>query len=597
MRKLQEHFVHKDGIWLIPFSHLNADSVKVEVWQNDKNIDTKEYTYGYYKPTEGHTIVEDALEYAHEMSKELNLPIIDGSGVEYYTFPEEYGRTDMRTYKSWQPVVNDPDVEEYKYTDQELDDMDERPRKTIKWAILISPGQFDIYDNVTKNPNRFWDTQLYRGMTGYSGPSERIKDLKKFFNKNADKVYKGTWNDIKDGDYTIVVHGRIYESRRIKKWFDNIIKTGIEIDGKRLKGEFFLGTYHKEGPEYGEYDVEDSISFNDKIFKGAAYDRVSNGKEKFENYEIVWDALTCAGISFPEEFTISEDSTEDGREYEEYTVQVDGDHLVYGTTADYNKFKDLEVGDIVSIGRSGSNENPEYYAVIEIDEKKRKAKAILVSKEYRVDDSIWGSWNFDSIISPKKYQMAMKGKYNEEDVITFNLVDQVGRKKGYGSGWGYDTHYKIAWKGDDVKGALRSNMHSFGKAGRASTYNSNLFKDNLPDDAENYLGEPLEQLEDPWGYERRQKAKAFIPAAKDLIEKEMKSINFKKVKEGPDKDGDTEIRFEDSEGSGRYVVAYIASTDTRSQLFLYNEKTKLGGWESSSIKELKKDIDSLIAKL
>ena len=77
----------------------------------------------------------------------------------------------------------------------------------------------------------------------------------------------------------------------------------------------------------------------------------------------------------------------------------------------------------------------------------------------------------------------------------------------------------------------------------------------------------------------------------------MKSINFKKVKEGPDKDGDTEMRFEDSEVSGRYVVAYVASTDTRSQLFLYNEKVKLGGWESSSIKELKKDIDSLIAKL
>ena len=38
MKKLKEHFVHKDGIWLVPFSHLNADAVRVEVWIDDKRV-------------------------------------------------------------------------------------------------------------------------------------------------------------------------------------------------------------------------------------------------------------------------------------------------------------------------------------------------------------------------------------------------------------------------------------------------------------------------------------------------------------------------------------------------------------------------------
>ena len=218
-KKLQEHFVHKDGIWLKPFSHLNADAVRIEVWQNDKRVEDQEYVYGYYKPENGETVVEAALALAHEWSKKYNLPIIDGSGVEYYTFPSEYRRTDHRTYDSWKPIVDDPDVEAYEYSDQDLDDMDERPRQTVKWAICKGPNLFDIYDNVTKNPSRLWDTEMFRGLAGYYG--HREKELRDFFEKNADKVYEGTWDDIKDGMYTILVNGRIYESRDIAKKFDN----------------------------------------------------------------------------------------------------------------------------------------------------------------------------------------------------------------------------------------------------------------------------------------------------------------------------------------------------------------------------------------
>lgn len=479
MKKLKEHFVHKDGIWLIPFSHLNADAVSVEVWIDDKRVNEQEYVYGY---TDGKDPVKLALDFAHELSKSENLPIIDGSGVEYFTFPQEYRRTDHRKYDSWKPVVNDPDVEEYKYTDQELDDMDERERHTVKWAICKGPNLFTIYDNITKNPGRMWDTEMFRGMRGDSG--DIVGDFKKFFEKNADKVYEGTWEDIKDGEYVVIVNGRRYTSKSIKKTFDAILSAGLKINGDKIEGEVHTGEYKevRDYDSFGEYNHKEEIviSFNQipKFDTAWSSDRSERINSTLEKYTQVYDALTCAGVFFPEEFKI--EYREDGIVPVEktYIFQIDDDHVLHvGDEERLKDFQTLQVGDVVSVRTTGTfNEerlHPRYYVVVERG--KKSAKIARVSTKLQTSE-----YDYTTIISPRYYEDALNGEFTTGYVKTINLLDN-------------DCTIRYRAGSKELMDQFRSAMYTCGEFGRARYYykNTDLLKEHAPHNPEEFFGEPL----------------------------------------------------------------------------------------------------------
>lgn len=546
MKRLQEHFVHKDGIWLIPFSGLHADSLKVEVWIDDKRVSVEEFHYGYHK-NGNENIVKDALAYAHELSKSENLPIIDGSGVEYYTFPQEYRRADHRKHDSWKPVVDDPDVEEYKYTDQELDNMDERPRKTVKWAICKGPNLFDIYDNVTKNPGRMWDTEMFRGMCGDSG--DIVGDFKKFFKDHADKVYEGTWEDIKDGEYVVIVHNRRYTSKSIKKTFDAIISAGIEINGNKVSGEIHTGEYkdRRDHDSFGEYNYKEEIVISfDRIpnFDTAwSSERTERRNSTIEKYTQVYDALTCAGIFFPDEFTIEYREDDVGPVKSVYTFQIDeNDVLHVGKSEDLKNFRTLKVGDVVSVRQTGSwnseRMHPLYYVVVAIGQK--SAKIARVSKKLQTGDSPWGysEYDFTTIISPKLYEDALEGKYVDSynsdrdrrvpDVKTINLLEN-----------NCTIQYRAGSK--ELMDKFKSAMYTCGEFGRARYYykKTDLLAENAPSDPESFFDEPLLYATmDDYHKETYRKKQEEEPRFKSITEDFMNRANFRFVDKKVDEDND-----------------------------------------------------------
>lgn len=587
-RKLNEHFVHKDGVWIIPYSHLNADAVKVQVWIDDKKVSEESFTYGYH-PNGNANLVSDALAYAHTVAKENDLPIYDGSGVEYYTFPDEYKRTDMRTHDSWKPIVDDKDVIPYEYTDQEVDDMDERPRQTAKWAILTAPGQFDIYENVTKNPGRLWDTQLYRGLAGYEG--DRQKELRTFFQKNADKVYKGTWADISEGNYTVLVHNRIYESRSIDKLFKSIINAGLKIDGKRISGSVVMGTHKDDWDE----TIEDVLSF-DKEISGFHWGEDS---EFLRNVTLVYDALTCAGVTFPKEFVFSKNSEE--REYgerktSEYTLQItDDDKVIMGTTDRFEKFKTLQVGDVLKVSydrnRAFADREAKLYVVVETDGK-RKAKVARCSVSMQVDNSIWGN-NYAQILSPRLWQRAMEGDFvksnGKDDVYTINLLD---------------TDFVIAYTKDDVKEALKSGMRDINNySGSYDNKNKGYLSAHTPEDPEKFFGEPMKDvLLDSWQKQNMAKAAECLPNAVSLVEEYMTRGNCTKTNEtaGDGYDRDNPCNEYDYEApNGIKIEFYCSLRQPEYVIRCYDENgKKLSGWSgwSYDVKDLTNDLENLLKR-
>lgn len=595
MKRLQEHFVHKDGVWLIPFSHLNADAVKVQVWINDKQVTEKSFTYGYH-PNGNGNLVKDALAYAHELAEEHNLPIIDGSGVEYFTFPSEYRRTEYRTHDSWKPVVDDPDVEEYKYTDQELDDMDERPRQTVKWAICKGPNLFDIYDNVTKNPDRMWDTDMFRGMCGDSG--DVVSDFKKFFAKNADKVYEGTWEDIKDGNYVVIVHNRRYTSKSIKKTFDAIIAAGLEVNGKKITGKIYTGEYEKKSDWSGDYEDEIVISFDDVPKISSSSERDTRNSVIY-TYTKVYDALTCAGMFFPEEFTVVHHDPYDEKDTEEYTFQIDDNDVLHvGPTKAFETFKTLKVGDVVKKSTStwAYDKNPSaYYVVIEVGAK--TAKVARCSERYQTHShSRWGAseYDYDTIVSPVLYQNALDGKYTtdlvwngykhkEKDAVeTINLVDH--------------ENYTVAYRAGS-KELMDAFINAMVVCKQAQYfYKDDPLKKHAPENPEEFFGEPLHLVVmSSWDKERYFKKQETDPLVKDLIISmvEGSKYGFEKTKEGPDKDGDLVITYENKKAQKLVFGISKDSLDYRIHYYAGDEKH---GWGSEDAKEFEEDLTACIEK-
>jgi len=603
MKKLKEHFVHKDGIWLVPFSHLNADAVRVEVWIDDKRVNEQEYVYGY---TDGKDPVKLALEFAHELSKSENLPIIDGSGVEYFTFPQEYRRTDYRTHNSWKPVVDDPTVEEYKYTDQELDDMDERERHTVKWAICKGPNLFTIYDNITKNPGRMWDTEMFRGMCGDEG--DVVGDFKKFFEKNADKVYEGTWEDIKDGEYVVIVNGRRYTSKSIKKTFDAIISAGLKINGDRIEGEVHTGEYKdvKDYDSFGEYNHKEEIviSFNHipKFDTAWSSDRSERINSTLKKYTQVYDALTCAGVFFPEEFRIEYRESDMAPVEKTYVFQIDDDHVLHvGDEEKLENFKTLQVGDVVSMRQTGTfNEerlHPLYYVVVE--KGKKSAKIARVSTKLQTSDSPWGysEYDYTTIISPRYYEDALNGKYTtdyvwngyshqkRDDVKTINLLDN-----------NCTIRYRAGSK--ELMDQFRSAMYTCGEFGRARYYykNTDLLKEHAPHNPEEFFGEPLLYVTmDDYHLKHYQAKQKYGPEMEATMESFMERSGFKFSGKNNDEDNRDRyfVRYNKGKDSftfrfDKWSLEYKISAEVNDQWYKY------GG---DNFPEFEKDMTEIFEKV
>lgn len=399
---LRESLKRKDGVYILSGSGLNADYHNIEVWKDGEIV---EKTNRQYAVTPEHE--ESIFNQAKELADKYNLKIYDGTGAFWSGFSEDWYRRDKKDTSGYVKRG----AEWVEYSDQDMKDLDDRPEVTTKWAICIAPGKFDIYDNVQKNPNRFFDTELYRGMAGSHG--DRLEDLKKFFNEHADKVYQGTFDDIKDGNYTIAVNGRFYQSDNAKKMIDRILAAGLEFNGKRVTGQVNFGEQRTEWGDYRDEIVE-----------------VSCGGWENENEMTrltqIYDVLTMTGIDVPDEFAFSSEDEP------EYMVVVDSNKKLHHTSSSsYRGSKDLKVGDIIELTKTFPYEYSYYrgdsyysplFVVIETDGINAKLAPCSDIQTTHQSHSIYDRSEYEVKFNKSKYDSALKGIYKEDETKKLNML-------------------------------------------------------------------------------------------------------------------------------------------------------------------------------
>lgn len=399
---LRESFKRKDGVYILSGGGLNADYNFIEVWKDGEII---EKTDNQYHTNKEHD--DSVFDKAQELAKKHDLKIFDGTGVSWSVFSSKFHRNGK---KDGSPFVK-KGAEWVDYSDQDLDDMDTRPKVTTKWAICTSPGKFDIYDNVQKNPEKYYDTEQFRGLAGRYG--DRVGELRKFFDENADKVYQGTFDDIKDGQYTVVVNGRVYQSNNAGKMINNILNAGLEFDGKRVTGQVNFGERRDRYGDYYEDIVEVSI--------GRWLD-----DSKMERLTQIYDVLTMVGIDVPNEFAFSSEDEP------EYMVVVDSDkNLHHTSSSSYRKSQGLKVGDIVELDRTFPYEYSSYsgdsyysplFVVVGTDGINAKlAQCSDVKLTYR-SHSMYDRDRYEVKFNQGKYDDALKGIYDKEEMRNINLL-------------------------------------------------------------------------------------------------------------------------------------------------------------------------------
>lgn len=399
---LRESLKRKDGIYILSGGGLNADYHNIEVWKDGEIV---EKTNRQYAVTPEH---EDSIfNQAKELADKYNLKIYDGTGAFWSGFSKDWYRRDRKDTSGYVKRG----AEWVEYSDQDMKNLDDRPEVTTKWAICTAPGKFDIYDNVQKNPNKFFDTELYRGMAGSHG--DRLGDLKKFFNEHADKVYQGTFDDIKNSNYTIAVNGRFYQSDIAKKMIDRILAAGLEFNGKRVTGQVNFG---EQKDEWGDY--------RDEIVE------VSCGSWENENEMTrltqIYDVLTMTGIDVPDEFAFSSEDEP------EYMVVVDSNkNLHHTSSSSYRGSKDLKVGDVIELTRTFPYEYSSYrgdsyysplFVVIETDGINAKLAPCSDIKTTHQAHSIHDRSEYEVKFNKSKYDSALKGTYKEDETKKLNML-------------------------------------------------------------------------------------------------------------------------------------------------------------------------------
>lgn len=400
---LRESFKRKDGVYILSGGGLNADYNFIEVWKDCEMI---EKTDNQYYTSKEHN--DSVFDKAQELADKYNLKIFDGTGVSWSVFSSRFHHN---SNKDNSPFVK-KGAEWVEYSDQDLDDMDTRPKVTTKWAICTVPGKFDIYDNVQKNPEKFYDTNQFRGAAGSYG--DRVGELRKFFDENADKIYQGTFDDIKDGQYTVVVNGRVYQSNIAGKMINAILNAGLEFDGKRVTGQVNFGARRNRNYDYYEDEIVE-------ISCGPWSD-----ESQLERLTQIYDVLTMVGIDVPNEFAFSSEDEP------EYMVVVDSNkNLHHTSSSSYKSSKDLQVGDIVELDRYFPYEYSSYrgdsyysplFVVIETDGINAKlAQCSDVELTYK-SRSLYDRNKYEVKFSQDKYNKALKGIYDKEEIENINSL-------------------------------------------------------------------------------------------------------------------------------------------------------------------------------
>lgn len=385
------------------------------------------YTYYYIEVYKGGKVVEKSKEYwpryglndyandvydkAEELADKYDLEIYDATDLQFSTFGGHYF-IDTHRYDNKEKFAS-RGAKGVEFTDQDIWDVDDRPVQYAKWAICTSPGEFDIYDRVTKNPGNKFTVHSVN-----MNNSEKIDDMIKFFKKNTDKVYKGTWDDIKDEEYSIIVNNRFYTSNDIKDIFNRALKADLKINDKRIQGQIVLGT---KRDYYGD-EVEDIVSFK---YHSSQLFWNDNVKDLSKNLTLIYDAFTCADKYFPDEFYLTNNEEKEDI-YDAYLVKIikNTPQILDKTT--FNKANNLKVGDIiqeVSLFSSSSFETP-YYVVTDIDKEKGKFTYGYCSKTTR---DIWSTRYY---VDEELAKEVLKGKYKDQ-LKTMNLYSDRYIKTRY----------------------------------------------------------------------------------------------------------------------------------------------------------------------
>lgn len=399
----RDSFKRKDGVYILSSGGVNADYNFIEVWKDGEMIEKTDNQYHTSKER-----YDSVFDEAQELADKYNLKIFDGTGVSWSVFSSRFHRNNN---KDSSPYVK-KGAEWVEYSDQDLDDMDTRPKVTTKWAVCTSPGKFDIYDNIQKNPEKYYDTDQFRGVAGSYG--DRVGELKKFFDENADKIYQGTFDDIKDGQYTVVVNGRVYQSNNAGKMINDILNAGLDFDGKRVTGQVNFGARRNRNYDYYEDEIVE-------ISCGPWSD-----ESQLERLTQIYDVLTMVGIDVPNEFAFSSEDEP------EYMVVVDSNkNLHHTSSSSYKNSRDLQVGDIVELDKvfpyeysrySGDSYYSPLFVVVETDGINAKLAQCSDVKLTYESRSLYDRNKYEVKFSQDKYDDALKGAYDKKEIENIDLL-------------------------------------------------------------------------------------------------------------------------------------------------------------------------------
>lgn len=398
-RKLNEKITHdKDGVWIQYFSGLNADCYYVEVWKDGKMVEGQDtYANGY-----GQASYKAALEKADDWSNDYNLPIIDGTGIAYYTFPSEYRKRDS--------MIQDKDfdlyhIERFDYSDEDAYKFDDREEKAAVWVRFTAPGEFEGLEVKAKNPSRLYDTRPIR----MSDDDYRnyYRDMSKYLEDNEDKLKPYTWDEVKELNYAILKNGVVWTDKVLRKKAQKIAKWELEFvpGNKRLK---LIAN--------GEFDDEDDydswtrdITNLKQIIKLSSY---SSESHKMEVGDLI-DIMEITGKEVPEEFEL---------EYKDYDFEDDSKtrHKIYKGHEELDQWYDNE--DVI-----------------------RPATGMVIEDQGKIRNNNLSS-TYDRVKGNRFYLIVGQPERAGGDFLAIDCTDS---KETYHNGW--YTEYQLSYDSDKAR--------------------------------------------------------------------------------------------------------------------------------------------------
>ena len=172
------------------------------------------------------------------------------------------------------------------------------------------------------------------------------------------------------------------------------------------------------------YDDDYDDDYEDEIVEISCSSR--SNESQMERLTQIYDVLTMVGIDVPNEFAFSSEDEP------EYMVVVDSNkNLHHTSSSSYRKSQGLEIGDIVELDRTFPYEYSFYrgdsyysplFVVVETDGINAKlAQCSDVKLTYKAR-SIYDRNSYDVKFNQDKYDDALKGIYDKEEMQNINLL-------------------------------------------------------------------------------------------------------------------------------------------------------------------------------